>query len=57
MTKELLMGNILTALKGTTWPDDSDLTGVIHGLLRAQYTYYLNPVDVARYVDNSLGAN
>jgi len=46
--KEQLMGKILMAMTGTTWPDEHDLVGAIHGLLRAQSTYYLNTLDVAR---------
>ena len=40
-----------TVIKRTKWPSDVDFKGVIHGLLRVQYTYHL---DICKFFTYSL---
>jgi hypothetical protein len=46
--KLAILQRLLVAMHGVHWPDVSDAVGCTHGLLRAQSTYNLPPVEVAR---------
>jgi hypothetical protein len=43
-----LLGDIFKAMRNVVWPDDADLIGTIHGLLRAQHTYMLPATEVVK---------
>ena len=45
---EGLINKFFEFKKKITWPEVDDLKGAIHGLLRIQYTYRLEAVDVAK---------